>query len=201
MKIDQQMRIYVLAGILISFGFGSAQAQNITAFGESFQLCIVDMQGLVDKSNAGVAVGNKLEEEAKQKGMALKQRKEQLEADAKQIEAQRSVLDKTVFDKKVRDFEVQYTEWQKDASMAQQDFLNKKMKAFEPVYEHMYKSLNDVAKTKGCKLVLHMNAVVGMDPELGKKIDITKEVMTVANQTKVTPAGKTEKKEKAGKTP
>ena len=137
----------------------------------------IDLNKLMTTSLVGKDLSVKLNTYRKSNSEKLKKVFKKLKNDEKKLFAQKNVLDKSDFEKKYKEIQLEYKEYSKSIEGLQKDINNKLIKSQAFILEQLTPILSKYAKDNSTNLILNKkNVIIGRT-----NLDITDNIMKSLN--------------------
>jgi len=166
------------AGV-IAIGLGWAQAQPALADGKTPTIGVVDVQVILQRSEAAKSVQQAIEGYRQSLAKEFSGREEKLREAEEELGRQRQALSAEAFAKKRREFEQKVAEYQRDVQTRQRSIDQSINEAMGTIQKTLVDVVKSVAEDQGVTLVLSGQQVVWL---ADKSLDLTPPVLDDLNK-------------------
>jgi outer membrane protein len=155
-----------------------ALAYAPAAYAEGPSFATVNIQKIMQESNAAKSVREQIDGKMKALQSELSKKDEQFQKEHQEIEKQRSALSKQAFEEKTRSFSTKVTSAQKEVQSKKAMLDNAFERAINDIQKAVTEIIAGMAKEKNFTVALPTSQILYAD----EKLDITSEVLTKLNQ-------------------
>jgi len=144
-------------------------------------MCIISVEAAIGGSTVGRYVDTRMQQIVAQVNAELNAEKNNLDNDAKALDAQKTTLDQGVLEQRASALQVRANALQRKAQLRDREMQATEQKAVGRIGEEMEPIIRQAYQAKGCSVLLQRTAIVIANPAM----DITPAVVTGLN-TKIT---------------
>ena len=165
---------YIINNILIIlflFFYNISYAENGIAY--------INMEEIMNKSKAGQSITKELEKEQKKNASEFNDIEKELKKSEDEIIAQKNVLSKEDYEKKVNDLRKRINEYSANRKKKLETFNSKKIKATNELLNKIRPILADYSIKNSLSIILEQKNII-----LGKKdLDITNNILKIVDNS------------------
>jgi outer membrane protein len=126
----------------------------------------IDVQRTFGESGAGKRANAAFTAQQKQKQADMDAKKKAFNADAEDVEKQKSMLKPDVLQQKQQDLQKRYLDLQKYAAQLDQELASEEKKALDSLLTQAEPLIKSIAAAEGVQLIVDVKAVVYYDPSM-----------------------------------
>lgn len=171
-----KLGIVILFSVLLSLGF----LPNISYSSERLKIGVIDVQKILNESDAGQKAKNDLEALIKSKQITIDEKGKAIEKLKNEIEKQSSVLSSEARKNKEDDLEKLIREYQRLVQDSQSEVKKKETELTDIILREIYELVNKIGEEESYSLILERSVAIYSD----KSLDITEYVLKKYNESK-----------------
>ncbi len=137
-------------------------------------VCIFSFENAIGASKVGQYVDGRMKQIFAQTQAELTGEKNQIDNDAKALDAQRATLDQTTFEQRGSALQVRASALQRKAQLRDREVQATEQKAVQRISQELEPYVRQAYQAKGCSLLLQRNSIIIGNPAM----DITTQVVT-----------------------
>ncbi len=157
----------------------AAAAPAVTHGAPIAGMCVIDLDAVVATSTVGKYVQQRLQQIQQQAAAEVKGENDQLNNDAKALDAQRATLDQTTFEQRATAIQVRNNALQRKVQQRERELQVTEQRAVGRVIQESEQPVRQAYQQKGCSVLLQHQAVLGVF--FNPAMDITPGVVTALN--------------------
>jgi len=177
-------RVAVLLAALLSLGIltSAAHAQTSPSAGSTdaatLPIAVVDVQGIMRAAQAAKAIHDQIETRRAAYQEQVSAEEKRLRAAEQDLAQQRTILAPDAYQQKVRQFQSQVAEVQRQVQMRKRELDETFAKAMNEVRKSLVAVVAEIAEQRGIKLVLFKSQIVIAE----KSLDVSDETLKRLNE-------------------
>jgi Skp family chaperone for outer membrane proteins len=153
----------------------AASAQPPVTHGPALTgVCIFSFENAIGLSKVGQYVDGRMKQIVAQTNAELTGEKNQIDNDAKALDAQRATLDQTTFEQRGSALQIRASALQRKAQLRDREVTATEQKAVARISQELEPYVRQAYQTKACSILLQRNSVIIGNPAM----DITQTVVT-----------------------
>ena len=157
--------------LLLIFFFSSAVNSN-----ES--IAFLDMDFIMNKSKAGTQITKELSKNHKANIEKFKKQEDTLKEEEKKIIAQKNILDKTEFEKKIVSLRESANKYRIERKKIIDDLTKKKIQATAKIQDKIRQKLEEYSASKSISIIIEKKNII-----IGKsELDITNDILSIVDK-------------------
>jgi outer membrane protein len=143
-------------------------------------MCVVNLDQVVATSTVGKYMQQRLQQISQQASAEIKGENDQLNNDAKALDAQRATLDQTTFEQRATAIQVRNNALQRKVQQRERELQVTEQRAINKVLQESEAPLRQAYQQKNCSILISHQALVGAT-FFNPAMDITAQVVTGLN--------------------